>query len=83
MSKARVETRVDKFIMVESLMEWTPLLCQWIGVGGESDPPPIFLELRGNQNKISSPFKCNFSWVKNEHSLYFFFVKKLIPFNLN
>jgi hypothetical protein len=64
--EARVAKRIDRFLVIESLMEATFQVRKWIGVGGISDHSPVWLTLEGGPHKPPSPFKFNASWLSDE-----------------
>jgi hypothetical protein len=39
---------------------------QWIGIGGELNHFPIFLEIAGAYRKLTIPFKFNYDCLKEE-----------------
>eukprot|EP00253_Pinus_taeda_P033090 PITA_33090 len=58
-------SRLDRFLIKESLYNRLSRIRQWVGSGGISDHRPIFLETVDINNKIKSPFKFNSSWLKD------------------
>jgi len=40
-----------------------------VGLRGESNHHPIFLEVAGDSRKLASPFKFNSAWLKEEEFL--------------
>lgn len=58
--------RLDRFLVVEELVDSMDLIRQWIDFGGELDHNSIMIELRGKGKKQPIPFKFNVEWPKDQ-----------------
>jgi hypothetical protein len=61
-----LEKNLDRFLISENLMDFPLQFRQWVASGGESDHFPIWLEIAGGPNKLSSPLKFNPYWISYE-----------------
>ena len=75
-----MEKGLDRFLVVEQVLERTHFLRKWVGFTGLSDHLPIFLSLSNGPTQPPRPLKFNETWLKDES-----FTKLLfdlwIPFN--
>ena len=62
----RVEKRLDRFLVIERIVENHHFIRQWVGKSGLSDHFPIFLEFKNAPVKPPSPLKFNKIWLKDE-----------------
>jgi hypothetical protein len=64
-----IAKRIDHFLLVESLVESPLIFRQWVGMRGDSDHHPVFLEVSRRPKKPMSPFKFNSAWLQEEDFL--------------
>jgi hypothetical protein len=64
--EARVEKRLDHFLVSNSLLDLPFQFRQWIGSGGESDHSPVWFEIEGGPKKPTNPFKFNATWLSDD-----------------
>ena len=57
---------MDRFLVNEGDFHTPPYIKKWVGEEGELDHFPIFLKVKVDQEKLSSPFKFNVTWLEDE-----------------
>ena len=58
--------RLDRVLVSFDLLEKDFRFRQWVGLGGNSDHHPVFLQINNGEVKPHSPFKFNAHWLKDE-----------------
>jgi hypothetical protein len=66
MRNDRVAKRIDRFLVVESLLDLPVQFRKWVDSGGESDHMPIILEIVGGPKNPTSPYKFNPTWIEDD-----------------
>jgi hypothetical protein len=69
MGEDYITKMLDHFLISGNLVETPIIFKQWVGLRGESNHHPIFLEVAGDSRKPASPFKFNSAWLKEEEFL--------------
>jgi hypothetical protein len=62
----RVAKCIDKFLVLEILLDLPYQFRQWVEFGGDFDHFPILMEILGSLKKLASPFKFNPAWLLDE-----------------
>jgi len=56
----------DRFLIKSDFLDNLPLFRQWVGLGGNFEHHPIFMEMKGDIRKPNTPFKFNYVWIKDD-----------------
>ena len=59
----RIAKWLDRFLVLEGLMVNSLRIMQWIGIGGDFDHAPIYLEINGTRSRPPNAFKFNPCWI--------------------
>ena len=66
MGEERIAKRLDRFLILEDLLEEDFMFKQWVDSGADSNHLPICLEIWKQPKKPGSPFNLYSTWLKNE-----------------